>query len=57
MKANEVKKQPEKVTPQPCIICGKLVTQFYGTWGNSGTCSRKCEQQQEKDSTYFFDGR
>ena len=33
----------------PCIICGHpyLHNHPYGRWGNEGTCSKKCEMQQE----------
>ena len=56
MKSNQVKSLPEKEEKKPCIICGKLVTAFYGNWGNSGTCSKKCEHEQEAKSQFFFDG-
>jgi hypothetical protein len=57
VKATEAKKPPEKLVEMPCMVCGRPVTAFYGTWGNSGTCSRKCEQEQDKKSRFFFDGR
>jgi len=57
MKASQVKPPPEVVVKQPCIMCGKPVEAFYGRWGTSGTCSKKCEQEQEKKPKFFFDGR
>lgn len=50
---------PEKV--YNCIVCGHKITTFYGTWGwtpmhQGGTCSRACEEEQEKRSTFFFYG-
>ena len=57
MKANQIKANPEKEVAVPCIVCMKPTTNFYGRWGNSGTCSKKCEQEQEKKSNYIFDGR
>lgn len=34
---------------KPCIICGKKITEgYYGSWNDGGTCSRKCEMEQEK---------
>lgn len=57
MKANQVKAPPEKVVLQPCCVCNKPVSAFYGTWGKSGTCSKACELEQEKKARFFFDGR
>ena len=54
------KPPPVGETGGTCIICGKKVNAFYGTWGyygNSGTCSRGCEDEQVKRSSFFFDGR
>ncbi len=59
MKAKEVKALPEKVEAKPCIICGKKVTAFYGTWGvygDAGTCSKSCEMEQDKRSHSIFFG-
>ena len=48
MKATTVKTPPQEVqTKEPCIVCQKPVSAFYGRWGASGTCSKKCEQIQE----------
>lgn len=31
-----------------CCVCKKPITNgFYGVWGNTGTCSRKCEEVKE----------
>lgn len=56
MKAHQVVKPPEKLVEKPCIVCNKPVTAFYGTWGQSGTCSKACELVQSKKSRFFFDG-
>lgn len=29
-----------------CMICGRPVQGYYGRWGNTGTCSRICENEQ-----------
>lgn len=62
MKAKEVKTPQEPEVVYNCLVCGKEITAFYGTWGvtpmtQGGTCSRKCEDEQEKRSRFFFDGR
>lgn len=44
MKANQVKPVQEKEQALPCIQCGKPTNTWYGRWGNSGTCSRPCEE-------------
>ena len=51
--------QPIKEEEKPCIVCGKKVQAFYGMWGRhgEGTCSRKCEYEQQERSSYLFDGR
>ncbi len=56
MKAKEVKALPEKEELKPCIVCTKPVAAFYGRWGDSGTCSKKCELVQEQKPRFFFDG-
>ena len=46
MKASQVGKQPVQHTHSvTCMICGTKALGYYGRWGDSGTCSRKCEQQ------------
>lgn len=62
MKANEVNAPPEPDVVYNCLVCGKPITTFYGTWGftpmtQGGTCSRGCEDEQVKRSSFFFDGR
>ena len=47
MKATTVV-QTEKMEEKPCVICEKMVTGFYGRWGNTGTCSKKCEIEQAR---------
>jgi hypothetical protein len=31
-----------------CCVCEKPVPGFYGMWQEGGTCSKKCEQEREK---------
>ena len=59
MKRNTVTETIERVVHKPCIVCGRLVTAFYGLWGfhGEGTCSRKCEETREKQTRMIFDGR
>jgi len=61
MKANEVKAPHEPEVMYKCLICGKAITAFYGTWGftpmtQGGTCSRTCEEEQARRSSFFFYG-
>ena len=36
-----------------CVTCEKPCKGgFYGRWGNSGTCSKKCEQVEEERPKY-----
>lgn len=56
MKANQVRPEAVKLPKEPCTICQKPVTSFYGRWGNSGTCSRKCEQVKEAQERNKFLG-
>lgn len=38
----------ERVILKPCCACGGVVEKgYYGSWGNGGTCSKKCELVQE----------
>ena len=33
---------------KPCIVCGgPITTGYFGRWGNTGTCNKKCEKEQE----------
>jgi len=63
MKANQVKSPPSPPEPEhTCLVCGKTVRRYYGTWGltpmtQGVTCSRECEKEQERRSSFFFDGR
>jgi len=53
MKATTVKTPPQEIqAKEPCIVCQKLVSAWYGRWGSSGTCSKKCEEVQESKSHY-----
>ena len=46
----EAKKVVEpEMEVKPCVQCGKQIANFYGRWGNAGTCSKKCEELQEKE--------
>ncbi len=46
MKAKQVRAEFQQVAQTyECVNCKKQITQFYGRWVNSGTCSRKCEQE------------
>lgn len=59
MKAKQVTRPPDIAQPKPCIICGHMVTAWYGTWGvygDIGTCSKSCEIEQERRSRYTFFG-
>lgn len=61
MKAKEAKASPEPKVVYNCLVCGKPITDFYGTWGvtpmtQGGTCSRTCEDEQAKRSSFFFYG-
>lgn len=49
MKASQVGKQQQvKLLPVVhCMVCGKAILGYYGRWGNSGTCSRSCENEAE----------
>ena len=50
------KEKPKEVTLtfSPCVNCGNAVTQgFYGRHNGGGTCSRKCELEQEKKPKYW----
>lgn len=38
-----------------CCICQKRVNGFYGRWGNTGTCSSKCEREQEAKPRFLGD--
>lgn len=29
-----------------CVICNRPVKGYYGRWGNTGTCSKVCENEQ-----------
>ena len=31
--------------PVRCMSCSKEVPEYYAPWGNSGTCSRTCEEK------------
>jgi hypothetical protein len=37
------------VTPQPCMVCQKVVAGAYGNWQQGWTCSLKCEATYEKE--------
>jgi hypothetical protein len=48
MKSTQIKQSETGLSLTPCMVCGKrLVYGYYGRWGDSGTCSRKCESEQE----------
>lgn len=49
MKASQVgkTKQVESLPTVHCMVCGKGTLGYYGRWGNSGTCSRVCENAAE----------
>ena len=43
---------------EACLVCGKRPQfGYYGRWGDTGTCSRKCEatQQEKKDDEHRTD--
>lgn len=47
------KKEEISLTFNPCINCGKKITEgYYGRWSDSGTCSKSCEMQQVKKERY-----
>lgn len=48
MKSTQTKSVPVASVQRNCMICNKEVEGFYGSWGSTGTCSRKCEQVQER---------
>lgn len=54
LQAERAKKEEEVwVRPQPCIICGKVLSGAYGNWGNVGwTCSAQCERVQAAKPRY-----
>ena len=58
MKATQIGRQGPKMplqepeVKQPCIVCQKPVSAWYGRWGTSGTCSKKCEEIQESKNRY-----
>lgn len=59
MKAKQATRPTGIVAPKPCIVCGKMVNAWYGTWGvygDAGTCSKSCEMEQERRSRYTFFG-
>ncbi len=61
MKATEAKAPPVLEEKEPCLVCGKLTSAPYGTWGvtpltQGVTCSRKCDNEQAKRSSFFFYG-
>lgn len=44
---------PEGSVPKRhCMVCQKAVEGWYGAWGDSGTCSKKCEQDQASKPLY-----
>jgi hypothetical protein len=47
MKAKQASAPQVSVQMHACMVCGKPVQAFYGAWGTTGTCSRKCEDTQE----------
>ena len=47
-KTPKMKEEEFQLNFKPCIVCGATIHQgYYAHWGNSGTCSKKCEDQQE----------
>lgn len=48
------KEKGKGVTLLPCINCGKTITLggYYGRHGEGGSCSRKCEREQEAKPKY-----
>jgi predicted nucleic acid-binding Zn ribbon protein len=49
MKATQVTKPTEVQQHRTCIVCtSTIIRGYYGRWGDSGTCSRKCEKTQEE---------
>lgn len=49
MKFNPVIKNEQIPLFRNCMVCGKNITDgYYGRWGTGGTCSKVCEEEQEK---------
>jgi len=42
-----------KLTFSPCCNCGKTITDgYYGRHQDGGTCSKSCEQEEQKKEKY-----
>lgn len=52
MKGQKLHEAQEKGIPKPCCVCNKPTLNFYGRWGDGGTCSRPCERIQEAKPKY-----
>jgi len=42
------KEEGVKIIQPVCMICHNPCLGYYGRWGDSGTCSKACEREAEK---------
>lgn len=54
MKATKVKAIESAQQKYVCVVCEKTVFNYYGRWGNTGTCSKSCEEKHEAKVSKLF---